>query len=329
MTYAPRYTVDSEEHDSDTQVLYLVSPKGSRYKVLELPWNQDVAVLELVHWKAGDHRVLVTLFDGTYKWLDLHTGKFTGVTRPSADARWLGVASTGSTIWESASGSVFSVTGDGTVTDFQDTMDTRVNGDVLSPGRTFADIGIPVDLQTGQKRFYYEPQGTSGGCTFAGWLSESELVLGCTSASSGARVLYSTVFSTLDAVQGQPEPKLLFTDPGLAAADRVDGLPDGRWLLTGATWNGTSGVFVVDGSDVTTLQTPGESGYVSTRIVGNTVFVEQWPQDGPGTTLTAHDLSTGRSVDVAPLPADTGEAFGLGPITWVNGFISWTAAAGY
>jgi hypothetical protein len=332
-TYAPIYTLDADvdgaEHDPTTQVLYLVSPQGSRFKVLDLSWNENSSVSQIVHWKAGERRALVTDLNGTYKWLDLRTGRLTDAARPSDDARWLGVVSTGSTIWQASAGTVFSVAPDGTVTTFQD-MSQQGLGDVMSPGRTLADLGIPLDLQSGTKRFYYEPQGTQGGCTFAGWLSESKLVLGCTSAS-GARLLYSTVFSTLDTVQSQPEPTLLFTDPELAAAERVDGLPDGRWLVTGATWHGASGVFVVSGSQVTPLQTtdPASYPYFTTKVVGSTVFVEQLASAAQGTTVTAYDLRKGTTVDVAPMPTDSGDPFGIGPITWVHGLISWTPAAGY
>ena len=80
--HIPIYTMESgaEQQTVTTRSLYLLSPTGTRYKLLDLPEN-PLIVNQLTHWKAGEIRALVSTFtqdgDNDYAWLDLRTGELT------------------------------------------------------------------------------------------------------------------------------------------------------------------------------------------------------------------------------------------------------------
>ena len=97
--YTPSYVTEgSDEWVSGQSVLYAASPSGDRYQVLELPSGAD-EIAQVIHWKAGESRALVQLIAGPHRYLDLLTGALSPVPGAPEEGRWLGVVSTGNTVW--------------------------------------------------------------------------------------------------------------------------------------------------------------------------------------------------------------------------------------
>ena len=53
------------------------------------------------------------------------------------------------------------------------------------------------------------------------------------------------------------------------------------------------------------------------------VFVNQ------GMIVTAHDLDSGETHDLLAMPTESGDAYGLGPITWIGGPQAWVLGTSY
>ena len=318
----PAYRVDgSTEEQSATTSLYLLSPTGDRYKVLDLPENMPMMVNQLVHWEAGAPQVWIDTFtqDGVhgYAWLDLRTGELTGAPGPTPGAAWIGLAANGSTIWD-ADGVYYVVAPDGTTTSqtAAATLSRRMTP-TMDPTRTylFGDAGM-LDLETGRVQPVIGAGADVGACNVDGWLDDTHPMLRC--AVGDSSTLLRTVFAPASASIIFDEP--VFADPSMASAEGVESLPDGRLVGT-MTVDGVYGVFAVtpDGT-ATLIQDVGQAedtAGVDLTVVGSTVFINQ------GEIVTAHDLASARSYELTAMPTESGAQYGLGPLTWTGGPRSW------
>lgn len=120
--YIPSYySEQTQEQWVGTITLYLLSPDGRRYRLLELPDDPPVMVNQLTYWKAGEPRALVNTFTreghNDYAWLDLRTGELTASGRPDGALWLIGVTSTGSMLWQ-GSGVFHAVAPDGSATTY-------------------------------------------------------------------------------------------------------------------------------------------------------------------------------------------------------------------
>ena len=209
--YTPSYvTAGSDEWVSGSPVLYAASPSGDRYKVLDRPAGPD-EIARVLHWRAGESRAIVQLIAGNRTGTSPLTGALTPVPGAPENAFWIGVASTGSTVWQtyeenlSGSGYLVSVTPDGVATTFAGLWPQLVGP--MSPDRNYMSIGTAlIDLRTGHTNFFQQAEGTRE-CPVSGWLSDSVTVVRCEgdaqgAASTGPRSSPSGICSTMP----KPEP---------------------------------------------------------------------------------------------------------------------------
>ncbi|KQY46373.1 hypothetical protein [Cellulomonas sp. Root137] len=321
---------------SGTPALYLLSPTADRYRLVDLPNGPTVRVSQLQHWKAGDRRALVEVYVGTTgddgefqftgtapRWIDLLTGQMTDVVSPGQASRWVGIDSTGSTVWQDKDG-FYVVAPDGTTRMFLVWFDGRPRWD---PTRSwYGSANLLQNWATAKQMIVSQPAG--GSCMVVTWLDASSPVVSC-SDGTGASVLRRT--TTVVAAEGADTilpADALFADPDLASARDLSLLPDGR-LVGIAGVDGVWGVYIMTTSGQTTLlhdlseQDEGEGGFSSLTVAGDVVYVI----DAVG--LTAHDVSTGRSVELASIPTESGAPYGLGEILWVSGTQSWIPGTSY
>ena len=179
--HIPIYTMESgaEQQTVTTRSLYLLSPTGTRYKLLDLPEN-PLIVNQLTHWKAGEIRALVSTFhqdgDNDYAWLDLRNGERKHPPEHPADAYgWVGVTATGSMVWQ-GTGTFYVVAPDGTSTSHAVTLSRRAETS-MDPTRNYlvGDVGI-LNLETGRGAFVLADADT---CFVAGWLDDTHPAVSC------------------------------------------------------------------------------------------------------------------------------------------------------
>ena len=330
--YTPSYvTAGSGEWISGSSVLYAASPSGDRYQVLELPTGPD-EIAQVVHWTAGESRALVQLVAGPHRYLDLLTGALSPVPGAPEEARWLGVVSTGSTVWQThevdlaGNGHLVSVTPDGTATTFPGLW-PQVMGP-MSPDRNYMALDSAlIDLRTGQTNFF-QPAEATRECPVSGWLSDSVAVVRCEGDPDGARA-YQTAFTPEWDPPTMPKPVPLYDDMGWRSVYQVLPLADGRHVVSAQRESGAWGVWLVDGGDAAQIMPKGGDEYDLVDVAGDVVLATDVVGDGDTTALTAHDLRTGTDAVLIPRPTETGEEYGLGPIEWVGGLSWWTAGTSY
>ncbi|KQR17199.1 hypothetical protein [Cellulomonas sp. Leaf334] len=325
--YTPSYvTAGSDEWVAGSSVLYAASPSGDRYKVLDLPAGPD-EIARVVHWKAGESRAIVQLIAGPHRYLDLLTGVLTPVPGAPENAFWIGVASTGSTVWQtyeenlSGSGYLVSVTPDGVTTTFAGLWPQLVGP--MSPDRNYMSIGSAlIDLRTGHTNFF-QPAEANRECPVSGWLSDSVAVVWCEGDADGGRV-YRTTFVPEWDPPTMPKPEPLYDGMGWQNVAGVFPLDDGRHVVSAQAESGTWGAWLVDGGDASQItQASDEAFDYLVDVVGDVVLATDVVGDGATTALTAHDLRTGTDAVLMPRPTETGEEYGLGPIQWVGGLSWW------
>ncbi|WP_426593843.1 hypothetical protein ACPPVS_18970 [Cellulomonas sp. McL0617] len=302
-----------------TEALYLLSPTGDRYKLLDLPENPPVAVNQLTYWKAGEPRALVSTSTQAgvpgYAWLDLRTGELTSASAPPGWTAWIGVSATGSMVWEAMTDRTYSVVApDGTTTSQTPIAAvTERMAATMDPTRTYllGDAGL-LNLVTGRLQPMIGAGMNLRECQVVGWSGDTEPILNC--AGGGSPALRHAVLVLPSASISYGEP--VFADPGLASDDGIETLPDGRLGCT-MTVDGVFGVFAVASDGTATLvQDMGQEtdrGTVKVTVVGGTVFVSS------GGIVVAHDLASGRSYDLNTMPTVSGAPYGIGPVTWTGG----------
>ncbi|WP_456845190.1 hypothetical protein, partial [Cellulomonas sp. P5_C6] len=105
-SYGPQDGVSGEGTDV-ADVVYLVSPQGGRYRVLDRPLSAGLALL---HWRAGEARALVLEYadgsrssaDSRPAWLDLRDGSTTPVEGVGALPELVTMTVDGTTVWRDA-----------------------------------------------------------------------------------------------------------------------------------------------------------------------------------------------------------------------------------
>lgn len=301
-------------------VLFLVSPAGDRYKVLEMAHEYW-----LVHWAAGQTHAIVQVAKGPYRSLDLLTGELDPVAGITDDDQWVGVDSAGRTIWQNTAGRVLAVAPDGTSTVLAWTLVPL--GGPLSPNHDLIGSGYGVfDLKAERKRFF-QPPSNGASCSTLGWLSDAEVVIGC-SESDGQYRTYSTPFTPdWDPVTSQPHPQpwqLDGIEPG--SVRWVEQLTDGRLVVVGTDQEGRSTVVVKDGSSVTTAWRAEWLADAHVEVAGTLVLLTL-DTDDSADELLVYDAMTGTTTVLMPVPTDTGEEYGLGGIVWWSGVTSSVAGS--
>ncbi|WP_315093018.1 hypothetical protein [uncultured Cellulomonas sp.] len=320
---APVYYVEgSDLFSTSAERLLLLSPAGDRYKLLDLRSGDDDKVLGVLHWTAGDDRALVLGADSEPRWLDLSTGTLSAVPGTPANARWIGVASTGNLIWQTAM-ELVAVTPDGAATTLAYTL-PQTEGE-LSPDRSYVYAGGGVvDLRTGAKQFFQPPEGADGSCLAGGWLSSTQVVVQCGSG------LYASTFTPVWDPPTMPQATPVFADLGWTALSDVLPLADGRHVVSAIDESGW-GLWAVTGTSVTEVMAPlPDVGDLELTTSGNRVITR--PAGGGEAAqfpLTAHDATTGKSTVLMPMPDESGEPYGLAKVTWVDMLADWVVGTSY
>lgn len=326
--HQPTYTpADEFAPVATSAALYLVSPAGERYHLLDLPSGTGMS---LVHWKAGTSKVLVQRWEtATYEWLDLRTGATTPSALPDG-SMYAGVDAAGRTIYGNGF-DIVAVGADGTPQTLQGAI-AQISGP-LSPSRTHAFLqgGGVFDLAAAAKKFFYIPQGMQSCGRAIGWLSDAQVAMACTDGS-GTERYFVTQYADYEAVGTVPAATPLYDGLGFNYVQSVDVLPDGKHVVTGSR-SDRAGTFVVDGTTVTPLVTTDHSMLVEGTVVGSLVFTrmvyEGETQDPEPRTYVVRDVRNGREVELATTPTDTGEQYGLGPIVWLQGMTEAVVATAY
>ncbi|MGY4644385.1 hypothetical protein [Cellulomonas sp. URHB0016] len=334
----------------------LVSPTGDRYRVVDLPPEQSVT---LVRWAAGATTAVVLVHgvdeDGqgtgevTREVLDLTTGTLTpedfgdGVHAGRGyPPGYLGLTADGAELWTVATstdavtsdvyrrtddGAVEMVGGMGTValldptgrrvvTEVWGSQDRLALIDVVHGGSTELDYGVP---------------GMS--CDVVGWAGTDSLLAVCTDPTTGDD-LWNRPNATLfrvDVADGSAHATELthLADDGPVPQSWSGATPSDGGVVFPMVERGEdacwSGVSRWDGDALVPVQGAGshQDNAFQVTAVGGVVHVQAASgcSDASPSELTAHDLTSGDSVPLAPEPAAPDDGG-----RWISGLESWAVA---
>ncbi|WP_448630788.1 hypothetical protein [Cellulomonas soli] len=319
--------------------LFLVSPAGARYHLIDLPLDSP---LEVVHWTAGTERALVNVGklergEGTPGWLDLTTGAITGLTTEKVSV-FLGVTPDGASVWQGQGDEdgleVVELGPDGAVvhrwTDLGDAYEP-----LLSPQGTHVALAGPtgmrlLTLADGGVRQLEDSESES--CGPVAWPSETELFVWCVDISPDAETTQGRLYR--QSVDAPTSARTLVADSTTLGGEPWQGVMlDGRLvvsILAPAPGDCASGLVAVDGTQVSTLAAAtGEEhhlGVEGTRLYVTGGFL--CPGAAGPTTLTLRDVDAGTSVAIAPAPDQTPPAVAGEPQVWLSGLMSWAVGGG-
>lgn len=225
---------DSTGADGVVHAVVAVAPDGTRYRLADLPADQNV---ELLDWQPGEQRARVSYgpwgVDGGFTgWLDLRTGALTQDEPDVPTDRWFEARlADGSDLWSTniSSGPVelWAVPGGG---------QARLVGQLaghwskprVSPSETrvatladTADQVIVLDLATGARSTVELPV-PDGDCALLGWLDDEALLVSCVDHSGPDPIV-------------QRHPRLVRVEVGTGATTEVAQLGAGQpFALSGA-----------------------------------------------------------------------------------------------
>ncbi len=333
------YTVQSDVTTDDgvfpatgPNVLYLASPAGDLYQVLELSRNVH---WRINYWDAAANRVLMgeweyghTLFDDDpipplYVWVDLATGKTSVADLGAVDAyflNFLGTAADGRRIWLRSSEQpgiassydpqqVVADNGDGTAQVLLEFDIVRYPANFsLSPDRTRVAAGSfdggdtnVVTIASGEVATF--PYDISTVCADGSWLDDQSLVSLCFTGKT-----YDTFdVAARDATTGVRSDPLASGDSAVTAAWPFGTAIDGTFIYDFSYREDAVTVcgdpqYVVDGEfaslAVVSELNPPDIGFQTMGKEGNTLFLIGEPcstmgDDLDGVRLVARDFDDG------------------------------------
>lgn len=314
--------------------LFLVSPAGERYKLLDLDLDTP---LQVVHWTAGADRALVRVGswsggEATPGWLDLRTGEITPLTTQILGTL-IGVTPDGSSVWQGlANGNgidVVELGPDGAVVhrwpDLGDAYEP-----LLSPSGSLVALAGPggmrlLTLADGGIRLLEDSESES--CQPVAWPSETEMFVWCVDISPGAGMRDGRLYR--QPVDAPTSERTFVADSTTLGGEPWQGVMlDGRLVMTiiAPTPDGCpSGLVTVDGTQVSTLAAAtGEEHQLA--VEGKRLYLTGGfvcPGASGPTTLTVRDVDDGTSVVLAPAPDQTPPAVAGEPQMWLAGLWSW------
>lgn len=347
-------TTDGTAGTAVGQAVFLVSPAGEQYRVVDVP---TALAVSLEHWTAGSTTAQVMFgefsVDGTADGLrpgtlDLLTGTVTArdLVLPD-DARYLGQAAGGVELWtrrgapDTEPGRLYAVPPDGSPR-----VVAEVPGTIVEPlvDPTGTRVASPTDDAAGARVVVVadgsahdvDYSGAGDSCSTVAWLDAGHLLASCFDMTDGETLADWNPALYRVAVDGDPAPTLVsdldrgdpFAEqyvPGTWVRDGVVAYPglevgdQGGLDLVCAT-----GVYLVGPDGPALLQGPGDQDATlfEVRSAAGVVYVASGTGcvtgDYSPTVLTAHDLGTGTAVVVAPAPP----GYGIG----AQGLTSWVVA---
>ena len=345
-TYRPSYTtwheyeVTSEVPESAKFVIYLMSPEGQRYQVLELDSDRSITLLS---WTAGESRAIVEeqvgpgggVWEVAYEYLDLTTGEATPFQAPSS---WLVVkvaTSDSVRIWGDQAANMGYIEREGEFTPLAEGW--LPAGQALSPDGEWIAVhgigieggGLPVPIgaariSTGEITSFPELDSL-GYCSFHGWADSGALLVSCNPGDEDHHQYF----------EAEPSTGTVAESSYVAPADDPLGLYHDFWMSPGV-WAGNAGrvpgtpffgVGVEDHGTVTELHffdkngNPLDSPHLVAAVDG-ILYVEE----GSGaaeTVVLAYDPSTDRQTILLTCPPSPPD---LDPNTFLSASVLWVVA---
>jgi hypothetical protein len=335
----------TESPDSSVHTVVLVSPAGDRYRVVDLPTDTAVTLLD---WHAGATTAVVQV-----DWagdlgsgqepravLDLATGTLTptDLGLPDADGGpfYWGVASDGAELWS------VGIADEGHTTDLY----RRTAAGAV---QTVGHVGYPALLDPTGRWLVTASPGAEDRFTLVDVVRGGEKELGFGVPGRWCHVVGWIDAGSLLTTCADPEPDAVYPANPNATLYRVDvsggaaraseltrfaddepfpamwsgaALADGRVAFATVERGGDAceaGVSLWDGDAVVPVQGAGDTAF-TVSVAGGALFVAARPfcQEEGGTDLTVHDLAAGSSVLLAPHPASPagGPEWRVGLRTW-------------
>jgi hypothetical protein len=363
-TYSPAVITYAGDANGPTvertrQVIYLVSPAGTRYQVLELDPNDQVSISS---WSAGENVAYIERCGaeafcqtqtGPTDVLDLATGDATpsagpagadyiGLTLPGSTRLWFGFDPSGDAqpyageAFLDRGGSFASFGGGWTLprTSPDGAWVSLQHWDPAPEGGSYASTGV-LKVSSGAAAMSQEPEpGLS--CQPYEWTDANKVLAWCTGDPAGDRwftvdpatLVSSEVASPLPALEGLSVSHDVPVAPGVwAGLYGIEGAlmwtdPDGT---VGIDDHGTlTKLVLVDASGV-----PLQTVWPSTAVNGVAYFVGHQADVDQGSpeTVVAYDVKTGRQTVLVPSPpAGPASQVGASDTQQAVGVTSWAVA---
>ena len=327
-----RYVGDDETgslHEAVANMVFLVSPEGTRFEVADLHLDQYVSPLS---WDAGETRVRVrtgTIRPGSWygdhisdaaAWLDLETGEITLDPAGYTDGELTRDAYPG---------------GPG-VGDWDWLPRTYSPDDARSVvWQPYGGAFVLIDAAGRTTDVAYGVAGKA--CSIVGWMDSTALLTLCLDdgiAWGDPERDYHPAFYRLDLVGAA----VVTTELGaLSASEPLPNWAGGAWVrdgvvafpsVEGSAYGCWTGVDMWVNGAFQAVQRPGDAGenLFDVEAVSGVLYVTAQPGcsgDSAPMSLTAHDTRTGVTVVLAPAPEDWTEGSG----GWVtDGLIGWVVA---
>jgi len=339
------------------QVIYLVSPAGARYQVLELDPNDQVRISS---WTAGESFAYVEKC-GTDAVCQTHVGPtylldlVNGATKPAdgpPDADYIGLTLPHSTrLWFESSGDAWPYTGMGTLDRAGDFVefgtgwtDPRTSPDGAwvsfqhwTPGAQngeFAATGVLATLGSAVQVSGQPGQGLS--CQPYAWTNDIQVLEWCTGDPGGDR-WFTVDPATLKASEiASPLPAL-----GQLSVSHDLSLAPGVWAGLYGTegalmWTDPDGTVGIDDHGTLTkltlvdaVGTPLQTVWPSAAVGGVAYFVghQAAVDQGSPETVVAYDLASGRQTVLIPSPpAGPAAEYAVSDLGRAEGVTSWVVA---
>jgi hypothetical protein len=361
-TYSPAVITYAGDANGPTaertrQVVYLVSPTGTRYQVLELDPNDQVSISS---WTAGESVAYIekcgssafcqTQTGPTYV-LDLASGDIKPADAP-AGADYVGLTLPDSTrLWFQGSGNTWPYTGQGFLeragsfsnfgggwtmprTSPDGTLVSMQHWDPASAGGNYASTGV-MKISTGTAGMAAAPENGLS-CQPYEWTDANKVLEWCTGDPGGDRWFTVDPATLATSEVASPLPALgevsVSHDVSVAA-----GVWAGLYGIEGALmWTDPDGTVGIDDHGELTklvlvdaagapLQTVWPRAAVNgvTYFVGHQADVDQ----GSPETVVAYDVKTGRQTVLVPSPpAGPAAEYGVSEDGRAVGVTSWVVA---
>jgi hypothetical protein len=309
----------------DPPIVLLASPSGDLYRAA--PVTGAGSYTTVLRWSVDSDGTVVVLNGGERSLLDLATGTITADTRGlEQSSAFLGLAADGREVWTSAAGTyLVGKTGRASLASADQTWLLSPDGRraLVSPESNLsvtngATITV-VDLLTGRRADVsgVVPDGAPA-CSVAGWLSSSTLIESCGALAGGevdsSGLHYDEIVTVQISADRATTSVVHHYAPDEPRIFQTKWVGDGLVVGLASRDGECMGVFTWDAQGTptpiknSTWSDDSRLGMDSLQVAGHIAYVARPSACVPPfepllSTLTSHDLASGTSTVLSPLPA--------------------------